>query len=260
MLHSIRKKIQSIPDYIAGFRILFGLRLFLRNIFTFPVVIKTKSGSWIFLGLDKLDDVILRHLNTSFQKVYFPAEIQLSKGDVVLDVGAHHGIFAMELSSRYPDISIFSFEPDKTSFRYLRINKRLNRGRNITVINVGLDATSGTAFIVKSEEGSWGNFVIRNDSHQAEKIQTLSVANFIDQYEISEVKYIKINAEGAEFILLPEIFRLKIFPVYILLFAHPEQGNIKELIQTIYNQSYVMVRATEDPVRPWFLLMRMVDK
>lgn len=257
IFNSIQAKLASLPSYIAWNRFGFGLRLFFRNYFQLPTIIESRKGAYIFLGSDPIDDIILKDLNGHLENVYFPSEISFAENDVVFDVGGHHGIFAVELAARFPGIRIFSFEPDDTAWMYFKFNKLINRKYSISLINAALDITSQNAYIVKSEEGSWGNYVDKEKHKNSSIIRTHAVSDVFISYSIKKIKYTKFNAEGAEFIVIPEFFRLQVFPEWLLLFAHPEKGDVESLVQLIYASSYVIIRRNEDPNRPWFLFKHL---
>ena len=253
VFNSLQSKFSSIPSYVVKNRFGFGLRLFFRNYFKFPIIIQSKKGANIFLGFDPLDDIILKELNGRLESVYFPSEISLDNDDVVWDVGGHHGIFAVELAAKFPGINIFSFEPDDLACKYFKFNQFFNSKFSISLINAALDSASQNAYIVRSEDGSWGNYVQREKQENSRIIRTLAVSDVLNSYPINKIKYAKFNAEGAEFIVIPELFRLQVFPKWLLLFAHPEKGDVDSLVRLIYASSYVLIRRNEDSNRPWFL-------
>lgn len=253
----LKVKLASIPSYIVWNRFGFGLRLFFKNYFQLPIIIQTKNGANIFLGFDSIDDIILKELNGRLESVYFPPEISLGEDDVVWDVGGHHGIFAVELAAKFPGVNIFSFEPDDTACKYFEINKFFNSKFSISLIKAALDTTSKYAYIVKSDEGSWGNYVQNDKQENSFSIQTKAVTDVLISYSIKNIKYAKFNAEGAEFTVIPELFRLQIFPEWLLLFAHPEKGDVYALAQLINSHFYVTVRGNYDSNRPWFLFRHL---
>ena len=250
---TVRRKISTIPSYIKGNRLGYGLRLYLRKSLKVPVIIKTIRGANIYLGFDLIDDIILKDLNVGLANVYFPPGLDLIEGDIVWDVGGHHGIFAMELAANYPGIRIFSFEPDINSSRYFKFNRFLNRNTKTQLVDAALDVSTNTAYIVKSIDGSWGNFVQKESIEGSRKIKTRSISDVLDFYDIKVIKYAKFNAEGAEFVVLPELFRLNVFPNLILLFVHPEKGDVDNLIHIICSNSYKLERCHTDKNRPWYL-------
>lgn len=255
LIGKIKKKFNDVPDYIGQFRSWFGVRILLKRFFQLPVISKTTKGSWLFFGSDVLDEKILKSLNKTHEDIYFPATQKYNQGDVVLDVGGHHGFFALELTSRHPEVRVFSFEPDPTSFRYLRFNRFLNKRKNITLLNYALSNKTGQSNLVISDEGSWGNYVTDSEEQHIHSIKTLSVTDFIQQHQIGDVAYLKLNAEGAEFDVIPGLFRAGVYPRRIALFAHPERGDVDALVKLVMDNEYTIGSSSMDKKRPWFVFL-----
>jgi FkbM family methyltransferase len=254
IFRKIRKRFQDVPSYITGFRFLFGIRYLFRKFFNVPVLARTKNGSWLYFGVDTIDEEILKYLNKTHVDVYFPPGNRFNESDsVVLDVGAHHGFYALELTSRFPETIVFSFEPEAQSFALFKRNLRLNSRRKIFPINAALDKNSGNAFIVHSDEGDWGNYVVNEKEAGYDSIRTIAVRDFVAQYKIKDISLIKLNAEGAEFVVIPELLQMEIRPKIILLFAHPEKGDLEQLNKLILNKGYKCDRCHEDAKRPWYI-------
>ena len=55
-------------------------------------------------------------------RVYFRHGINLHEGDVVFDVGANIGLFAMFVQETFPNIRVFCFEPSASVFSILQSN------------------------------------------------------------------------------------------------------------------------------------------
>jgi hypothetical protein len=60
---------------------------------------------------------------------------KLNSGDVVVDVGASIGDFAL-LASGNPEVRVYAFEPSPQYFRYLRSNVSSNKRRTVRMFNV----------------------------------------------------------------------------------------------------------------------------
>lgn len=71
------------------------------------------------------------------EEVYLQREIELKPGDIVLDVGSNIGLFSLYLSNKFPDLTIYAFEPVPQNFEVLSANLK-NFGDNIKALNVGL--------------------------------------------------------------------------------------------------------------------------
>ena len=69
---------------------------------------------------------------------YFDNFINFDKADTIIDVGANIGIFGIELSDRYPNINIISFEPIMNIFSVLKANASISENNNFKVYNYGI--------------------------------------------------------------------------------------------------------------------------
>lgn len=118
----------------------------------------------------------------------------VSPGDVVLDLGAHVGYYTLLAAALTgPSGRVFSFEPNPRNARYLRHHVRINRCRNVEVVEqavcdhsgevrFGLGTGSGTGHI--AETGAVSVRSVTLDDFCAERAVTPSV--------------MKIDVEGAE--------------------------------------------------------------
>lgn len=56
------------------------------------------------------------------EEIYFRHGITVKDHDTVLDIGANIGMFSAYLLQKYPQISMFAFEPVRPTFQALRVN------------------------------------------------------------------------------------------------------------------------------------------
>jgi len=80
-------------------------------------------------------------------KIYDYALLRLSKGDIVIDVGAHIGVFTLAAALR--GASVLSLEPDPENFELLQENIRFNGySERVHAYRFAVAGTSG-------ERGPW---------------------------------------------------------------------------------------------------------
>lgn len=129
------------------------------------------------------DDVFLR-------RVYYP--YQPKHEDVVVDVGAHMGFFAVKTAKHVR--KVVAFEPDPESFRFLIFNAKNNNLSNVVAYNYALGETDGFMFLERGEVH--GRSKITSDNVGI-KVKVRALDSVIKELGISPT-VIKIDTEGYE--------------------------------------------------------------
>jgi FkbM family methyltransferase len=128
-------------------------------------------------------------------------EYRPDPGDVIVDVGAHIGTFALLAAARVPSGRVYAIEPSRDSYDFLRVNQALNRTENLEISRLALAGSAGSAFLYH-EDGSWGHSITRRLSSSRETVPTETLVGFLDGRGIARCDLIKFNCEGAEFPVL----------------------------------------------------------
>lgn len=120
---------------------------------------------------------------------------------VMLDVGAHHGTSAAPFAR--VGWKVFCFEPDAKNRATLE--QRLGKHGNVVIDPRGIDETpSGRKAFYRSEVSTGISSLLPfHESHaSADAIETTSVALAMEQYQLGEVDFLKIDVEGLEMAVL----------------------------------------------------------
>tara|TARA_B100000900_G_C20470816_1_gene671306 strand:- start:221 stop:1000 length:780 start_codon:yes stop_codon:yes gene_type:complete len=127
----------------------------------------------------------------SLQKSYRTQNIELSKNECVIDIGANIGEFGKFWVEKQH--VVYAFEPDVVEFEALKLNLS-----NSSLFNLGLwNKSDVLKFYHKNNSGDSSFF----ETNDFEKISEVKV-NTLDSFNIKEpIGLIKIESEGAE----PEI-------------------------------------------------------
>lgn len=139
--------------------------------------------------------------------------IPLPKRPIFFDVGANKGQWIEKIISIYPECIIYAFEPipgitpqyDNVKLLNYAIDIIETRGKsrnfyitkdNVTSSLLELESRLIGKFIDFEDEN--GNVHKKSDFdiHSVIKVETKRLDNFIDQNSISEIHYLKIDAEG----------------------------------------------------------------
>ncbi len=122
-------------------------------------------------------------------------------GDIVLDIGAHFGLFSVVMARRVaPTGRVFSFEPTALTRQVLTETVRLNGYSHIVQIRTeAVTHSTGTmTFYETGDIVSNANSLARtNRSQTTTTVPTVSIDNFVRANSIS-VRCMKIDVEGAE--------------------------------------------------------------
>ena len=81
---------------------------------------------------------------------YFDDYITINDNDTIVDIGANIGVFGLELSKRYKDIHIFSFEPIRNIYDVLKKNSLLSNNKNFKVYHCGISDENGVQEFLKA--------------------------------------------------------------------------------------------------------------
>ncbi len=129
---------------------------------------------------------------------------------IIFDVGANLGQSAQRYRKIFPKAKIFSFEPLKESYEILKSKKI----KNLKTFNIGFsDKKSSEEFSVneRSETNSllsfsknakqiWGTDSLSNIKKTISSFDT--VDNFCFQKKINFIDFLKIDVQGAEYLVL----------------------------------------------------------
>ena len=123
-------------------------------------------------------------------------------GDIVIDVGANIGTFAIPLAARATgDGHVYAFEGDEDIFRVLKKNIALNKCKNVTAVSGLVGSTSGTYKKIRPEE-NWGATSFELDEPGTDSGTPVIL---IDDWRRSNIEpgeavhIIKIDVEGMDF-------------------------------------------------------------
>jgi FkbM family methyltransferase len=117
---------------------------------------------------------------------------------VIFDCGANIGYTALHYKRQYPGAQITAFEPDPQFVPLLRRNLERNRACDVTVIEAAVWTEDGRApWVMEGKDGS--RLVTEGDTDVA----TVDLTSYLDR----DVDLLKLDIEGAEFVVVPHLAR-----------------------------------------------------
>lgn len=137
------------------------------------------------------------------------AMTSLENDAVVLDIGANCGAFSLPLANQvvkkaYKGIQLHAFEPNPVIFNKLQTNLKLNIPLNQVVYphQLGLGNEEGEFGMTFDRSNSGHGKVISDTVNVDNKVRLSTVDNFVKEYQIEKVNFIKIDVEGFEPLVL----------------------------------------------------------
>jgi FkbM family methyltransferase len=140
--------------------------------------------------------------------IYEPYEIDLftktvKHDSVIFDLGAHIGYFSILGASLAKKGLVYSFEPDKKNFSYLKKSIALNDFKNIKIFNFAAADKEKQVELFLSDDNS-GDHRIYNVSgrNKIKNVPAIDLDSFAKKNDIKKVDVIKMDIQGAEFLAL----------------------------------------------------------
>lgn len=133
---------------------------------------------------------------------YTPKDMEIKKGDIIIDVGAHIGAFSLYAATRAKNVKVHSYEPFKKSFDQLKKNIQLNNLQKlIKIFNLGVYGKKGPQiFYIKLDHVMDSSLFIKNE--QKEIINCTTLKDIFNSNKIKKCNFLKMDCEGAEFEIL----------------------------------------------------------
>jgi FkbM family methyltransferase len=132
------------------------------------------------------------------------ADIQ--NGDVIVDIGAHIGIFSCYAAAKYPNAKVYAFEPAAETFADLQ--KNVSAYPNITAFNMGVsDKPELTLQYLPHMNYSTSAHYSKDVAGAVEEtVKCLTLDEIIEM--VGDIKFLKIDCEGAEWDVIPQCKQL----------------------------------------------------
>jgi FkbM family methyltransferase len=132
-----------------------------------------------------------------FEDDVYERMFKVEKGDIVVDVGAHVGMFTVKALKEVGEEGlVIAIEPEERNFELL---KRNTRGyRNVKLVKKAIGDKTGRAILYISELS--GEHSIKRSSRATKSIdvEVDTLDNILSSLGVSKVDFLKIDVEGAE--------------------------------------------------------------
>ena len=165
------------------------------------VVFETRSGLKIKIRVNSTDLMAFTHV--WMIQEYSDDNFSINNDDVVIDVGAHIGLFALFASQFCKNGKIFCYEPIKENYKILIENIEMNQIQNIFPNNLAVTKETSRVKIFLNDDQSGHSMFIQNKNFV--EVDSKSLSDIFIDNGIKECDFLKLDCEGAEYEIIESL-------------------------------------------------------
>lgn len=165
------------------------------------IVYTLRNGTRYAVRSKTLDSLLI--IEVCSQMRYTPRGFEISEKDLVVDIGAHIGVFSIFASNLAKKGRVYAFEPIPENFEMLERNIEMNCIKNIVPIKKAISVRKGQKEMLLSESNpAEHSFYFGRNKAKKVKVRTLSLNDVVEENDISQIDFLKVDCEGAEYEIL----------------------------------------------------------
>ena len=239
-------------NFLFKFKILIKAIQNLDNWYVFPLVyfglikkeyvwFNTKSGIKIKIRSNStdLDTFSLIWLLKEYDKHGFT----IGQNDIIIDIGAHIGIFSLYASQFCTHGKILCYEPSE-NYELLQYNISQNQIKNIFPNNCAISNSNGTVTLYINSDNTAHSIFDRTS--KSVKVQSKTLQTIFDNNKLEICDYLKLDCEGAEYEIiesLPDKYFNKIKQIYIEYhFSDSKHDLLDNMIKKLEELSFSIIK------------------
>jgi len=178
------------------------------------ILIELVDGTKLFIHVS--DKGPLRNIFQDGLYSHFPVR----KEWIVLDVGAHVGIFTLFVASRLRGTgTVLAIEPCPQNYELLARNILTDKYRNVIAFREALSDNVGSTKLFLSTDSASHSIV--GDGKASINVDTETIDNIVSRMNLPRIDLLKINAEGAELSILQGAERSMHRITHAIIEVHP---------------------------------------
>lgn len=219
------------------------------------VTIKTSEGVIFFCRKKRGDlNVVGEHYEADQMDIHFKPK----QNEVVIDLGANVGKYALLACKKVGNEGlVFAIEPDPDCVRIIEKNKNLNKFKNLVILDAAVGDKDTQVEFYQSFDGA-RHSTTWIPPHEAKtiKVEQITLDSLMKKYNIKEIDWCKIDAEGAEYEILKGGKEALNYIKNILLEVHTKvlENQCNALLQQHGFQMKEIARETKD--RSWWYVYK----
>lgn len=115
--------------------------------------------------------------------------------EYIIDCGANIGLASVWFANKFPNTRIIAVEPDAGNFSYLKKNTR--HYENVKCLQKAIWSKPVLMEVTDPGRGNWG-YQTKEVAVSDHGVEGITIDQIMEEYEIPEIDFLKIDIEGAE--------------------------------------------------------------
>jgi len=159
-----------------------------------------RNGLRLMVNNTRMDRTAIFSVQEIFNREIYHLQ-ECDHSQVIVDLGANIGVFALYASWRYPTAKIYAVEPDSDNAEQLQANVAINGLQSrISVLRKAVSAKEGEVFLFRNPDSSRGHSLAhRLKCEPRITVSSVTLEQLFDSSGIETCDFLKMDIEGAEY-------------------------------------------------------------
>lgn len=177
------------------------VNLYFKKIKEENVILETKDQVKIMIRTNSTD--IMQLATVWLAEDYKIPKFEVNNNDIIIDIGAHIGLFSLFVSQNCKNGKIYCFEPVIENYNVLIKNIDLNKIKNIIPLNQAVSKNNeNIKMYLNSDDSAHSIF---SSGKNFVQVKSTTIKSIFDDNKIDNCNLLKLDCEGAEYEIIDSI-------------------------------------------------------